>query len=79
MANTAEITYQICDMLGVIKENPATGRRKELNLIAWNGGTPKYDIRDWASDHAQMGKGITLTEAEAKVLKGILQQVVKIK
>jgi hypothetical protein len=50
--------------------------RKELNLISWNNGNPKYDIRDWAPNHEKMGKGITLTEAEAKALKGMLQQEV---
>ena len=33
---------------------------------------PKYDLRDWAPDHEKMGKGITLTEEEAKKLKELL-------
>ena len=38
--------------------------------MSWNGGAPKYDLRDWAPDHEKMGKGITLTEEEAKKTEG---------
>lgn len=45
---------------------------KELNLIRWNGRTPKYDIHDWAPEHEKMGKGVTLSEEEArKILKAL--------
>ena len=57
--------------IGVLSEN-AKGWRKELNLISWNGGAAKYDIRDWAPDHEKMGKGTTLTEEEIGNLKEIL-------
>ena len=57
--------------IGVLSEN-AKGWRKELNLISWNGGAAKYDIRDWAPDHEKMGKGTTLTEEEMENLKEIL-------
>lgn len=60
-----EVTFEITKHFGVITEHP-TGWRKELNLVAWNGFIPKYDIRDWSPDHEQMGRGITLTEAEMK-------------
>ena len=55
----------------MLSEN-AKGGRKELNLISWNGGAAKYDIRDWAPDHEKMGKGTTLTEEEMENLKEIL-------
>ena len=48
------------------------GWRKELNLVSWNGATPKYDIREWAPGHEKMGKGITLTVEKAEILKGLL-------
>ena len=48
------------------------GWTKELNKISWNGGTPKYDIREWAPEHEKMGKGVTLTEEEASKLKALL-------
>lgn len=47
----------------MLSEN-AKGWRKELNLISWNGGAAKYDIRDWAPGHEKMGKGTTLTAEE---------------
>ena len=60
----ADIKYEIKEELGTISEN-AKGWSKELNLISWNDGAPKYDIRDWAPDHEKMGKGVTLTKEEA--------------
>jgi hypothetical protein len=39
-----------------------------LNLISWNGASPKYDLRDWAPEHEKMGKGITLSSDEVERL-----------
>lgn len=47
---------------------------KEVNVISWNGGTPKYDIRDWTPDHSKMGKGVTLSVEEAVHLLKALQE-----
>lgn len=69
--NLANIEYEIIEEIGVLSEN-ARGWRKELNRISWNGRPVKYDIRDWAEDHEKMGKGITLTDEEAEVLKKLL-------
>jgi len=63
----AEIKYEIKNTIGTISES-AKGWTKELNMISWNGASPKYDIRDWAPEHEKMGKGITLSEEEAKIL-----------
>ena len=63
----ADIKYEIKEEIAVLSEN-AKGWKKELNLISWNDAEPKYDIRDWAPDHEKMGKGITLTEDEARKL-----------
>lgn len=68
MANSyEEITFEIIDNLGVISTYP-TGWTKELNLVSWNGGVPKYDIRDWNPDHTAMSRGITLHEKEIQSL-----------
>ena len=67
----ADFTYEILQEIGVLSESQK-GWRKELNLISWNGSTPKYDIRDWSPGHEKMGKGITLTVEEAEVLKKLL-------
>ena len=68
-----DIKYEIKEEIGVLSEN-AKGWRKELNLISWNDATPKYDLRDWAPDHEKMGKGVTLTAAEVKELKKLLEK-----
>ena len=68
-----DIKYEIKEEIGVLSEN-AKGWRKELNLISWNDAVPKYDLRDWAPDHEKMGKGVTLTAAEVKELKKLLEK-----
>ena len=70
----ADIKYEIIEHIGVLSESPR-GWKQELNRISWNGGTPKYDIRDWAPEHEKMGKGVTLTDEEAKKLIALLQKV----
>ncbi|MCI8752959.1 MAG: hypothetical protein HFH66_16770 [Lachnospiraceae bacterium] len=67
----ADFKYEIIEEIGVLSESQK-GWRKELNLISWNNGTPKYDIRDWAPGHEKMGKGITLSEEEIRKLKELL-------
>lgn len=60
-----DVMFEIKKHIGIITEHE-TGWRKELNLVSWNGNYPKYDIRDWSPGHEQMGRGITLYEAEMK-------------
>ena len=67
----ANIKYDIIRHIGVISEG-SKGWQKELNLISWNDAAPKYDLRDWALDHAKMGKGVTLTKEELGKLKEII-------
>lgn len=67
----SDVKYVIIEKRGILSES-TKGWTKELNLISWNGGTPKYDIRDWSPNHEKMGKGITLTDEEAKKLKELL-------
>lgn len=66
-----DFRYDIVEKIGVLSEN-AKGWRKELNLISWNGAAPKYDIREWASEHEKMGKGVTLTKEELEALKKLI-------
>lgn len=73
-AYMSEFTFEIVEEIGVLSEN-SKGWKKELNLISWNGGEPKYDIRDWDPNHEKMGKGITLSEEEAKQLYIALSQI----
>lgn len=66
--NNDTITFEIKERIAVLAKN-ATGWSKELNLVSWNGGNPKYDIRDWNEDHSHMSRGITLTVEEMKKLR----------
>ena len=44
---------------------PRYNRNKEINVVAWNGGKSKIDVRDWDENHGRMSRGITLTEDQA--------------
>lgn len=69
MANN-EVTFEILEHIGVIDtiDNREEKWTKEVNVVAWNGGKPKIDVRDWNSDHDRMSRGITLTEQQAAAL-----------
>lgn len=71
-----EIKYEIIEHLGVLSESEK-GWKKEINLISWNSREPKYDIRDWSENNEKMGKGVTLSEEEAKKLRNILNNNLK--
>ena len=71
-----EFKYEIINSIGVISENNSW--KKELNRISWNGNDPKYDLRDWSDNHEKMGKGITLTEEELRILKKIIDEEIKL-
>ena len=57
------ISWEIVEHLGVISTGN-NGWSTELNLVAWNGNKPKYDVRGWDQDHEHMGRGVTLHERE---------------
>ena len=59
----AEIKYEVVQRIAVLSERPR-GWERQLNLISWNDGEPKYDIRDWSPDGTRMGKGISLSHDE---------------
>lgn len=69
------ITVEIVKHIGVLSERE-NGWTKELNIVAWNGGKPKLDIREWSTDHARMSKGLVLTDEEAKELRNLLNDMV---
>ena len=70
----AEIKYDIIQKIAVLSQRPR-GWERQLNLISWNDGEPKYDIRDWSPDGTRMGKGISLSAEELGALKGILEEM----
>ena len=59
----AEIKYEVVQRIAVLSQRPR-GWERQLNLISWNDGEPKYDIRDWSPDGTRMGKGISLSHDE---------------
>lgn len=62
----AEFKYEITEKIAVLSEKGDW--TKELNLVSWNGRPAKYDIREWNHEEGKMGKGITLSDEEAKAL-----------
>ena len=72
----SDIKYEITREIGTLSES-TKGWTKELNMVSWNDGAAKYDIRDWAPGHEKMGKGITLTEQEARELYELLSKALE--
>ena len=68
-----EITFEIKEEIGVLSTSPK-GWTKELNIVSWNNGKPKFDLREWDSDHEKMGKGVTMTVEEARALRELLDK-----
>lgn len=75
MANN-EVTFEILEHISVIDtiDNREEKWTKEVNVVTWNGGKPKIDVRDWNSGHDRMSRGITLTERQAAALVKALSQ-----
>ncbi len=67
-----EVTFDIVEEIGVIATH-STGWKKELNMVSWNGGPAKYDIRDWDPDHGRMSRGVTLKEQEMRQMVDLLK------
>ncbi len=65
------VKADIIEFFGVLSTSPS-GWTKELNLVSWNDGKPKFDVRQWSPDHEKMGKGISLSREEAEELKKLL-------
>ena len=59
--------YEVVKNIGVLKTNGNV--TTEINLISFNGGEPKYDIRKWDKVNNRMYKGISLSKEEMKILK----------
>lgn len=76
MATNTEVTFEIKKHIGVIDEM-SNGWSKELNIVSWNGGPYKYDIRDWDSSHERMSRGIALTEDQALKLYELMNKELK--
>lgn len=70
MTKSKEITYDIIQELGTVWESEDGTNKKELNLVSWNGGEAKLELRTWRYDkegnRISCGKiyGMTLEEFE---------------
>lgn len=71
---TNEVSFEIKERLGALSEANENGWRRELNVVAWNGGVPKLDIREWSPEHDRMSRGITMTEEQGMRLAQLLVQ-----
>ena len=69
------VTFEIRRRLGVLAENPKSHWTKEANIVSWNNGPEKLDIREWNPEHDKMSKGVTMNEEEAKLLQGMLNNL----
>lgn len=68
-----ELKYEIVEACGVLSES-SRGWTKELNLISWNDREARFDLREWSPNRDRMGKGITLSKEEAKMLRDLLNK-----
>lgn len=73
--NNGEFTFEIKEHLGALTDANDNGWRRELNIVSWNGGEPKLDIREWSADHSRMSRGLTMSEEQGiKVAQLIAQR-----
>ncbi|MFB1081568.1 YdbC family protein [Jeotgalibacillus sp. JSM ZJ347] len=70
----SNLNFEVIEVLKVLSEG-SKDWKKELTLISWNEGEPKYDIRSWSPDHEKMGKGVTFTLSELQELKNVLNDM----
>lgn len=41
---------------------------RELNLVEFNDGERRYDVRGWTDDHGKATRGVMLTEGEIRMI-----------
>lgn len=69
---SADFDYKIIERVATLSQSGQT--TKELNLVSYNGASPKWDIRSWrrADGEEKLLKGLTLTGEEARALRDAL-------
>lgn len=65
--NNERISYKVIANVGTLAKYQS-GWSKEVNIVSWNEGPAKLDIRDWSEDHEKMSRGITLNADEVQRL-----------
>ena len=66
-----DIKFEVVKEIGILSTN-RSGWNREVNIVKWNGGMPKLEIRDWSPEREKVGKGVSLTGEEVAVLKELL-------
>ena len=67
------ISFRIIEHIGVLSETK--GWKKELNIVSWNNGPARFEIREWDDFHDYMKKGLTFTKGELMELRNILNDM----
>ena len=62
-----EFRFEIIEHIGILSQS-GNGWTREVNIVSWNGGQPKIDIREWNPGHEMMSRGITLRPEEGEKL-----------
>ena len=65
------VRYDLMERIGVLSRKD-NGWTREVNIVSWNDGPGKVDIREWDPDHKRMTRGVTLFEDEAERLTKVL-------
>lgn len=65
------VRFNLLEHIGVLSRKD-NGWTREVNIVSWNDGAAKVDIREWDPDHKRMTKGVTLFEEEAETLAKVL-------
>jgi hypothetical protein len=66
-----KVRFNLMEHIGVLSQKD-NGWTREVNIVAWNDGPGKVDIREWDPEHKRMTKGVTLFEEEAERLAEVL-------
>lgn len=67
--------FEIIEEFGELSRTES-GWVKMVTTVSWYGKEPKLDIRTWKPDRTRPAKGgITLTIAEARALKRVLNKM----
>lgn len=77
MNDTRDFTWEVVKGLGNFSEE-RNNYSKELNVIAWNGRPPVYDLRGWRIGKDGIKhplKGISMTKPDLIALRDLLQSI----
>jgi hypothetical protein len=73
MSRPSEFNYEVTEEIAVLRTEPS-GWTFELNMVSWNGGKPKFDLRKWSPDHDKMGRGVTFDKDDALAIVEALKE-----